>query len=174
MALRVEMKGAAEARALLVHLEGRELQNRTRRGLRSGAKVFRTAYRSEVRGRSDLPRSFAKTDTRNHRSPLGVSTGPKSPLINIFEEGAGVHRIAPGWSGTSEGNATRRSRAGTFTGRMLLAGRAGQRWRGRAFLASEPVTHPGMSARPSIGPVFDRENDHASEAAMAKILEGLE
>lgn len=157
---RIVVQGADEARKLLGQLTGRELSNRVRRGMRAGAKVFRTAYRAEAKGRSDLPDSFAKTDTRNHRN-LSVSTGPQSPLINIFEPGAGSHTIAPG---KLQGSGRRA---------MLLSGRAGARGRSRAFVASGPVQHPGMEARPSLGPVFDREQDDATEAALETIVSGL-
>lgn len=160
--LRVTVTGTKEARHLVASLSGRELQNRSMRGFRAGSKVFRTAYRSEVKSRSDLPGTFAKTKTRQHRTPLGVSVGPSSPLINIFEGGADSHEIAPGGQMSVTGHRA-----------MLLAGPAGDRWRTRPMLASEPVTHPGMGARPSVGPVFEREQDKASDAAMDTILAGL-
>jgi hypothetical protein len=147
MSYRVTIKGTKEARKLLNELSDRELQNRTRRGTRAGAKVLRTAYRAEVRGRSDVPRSFRRTRTRNHRSPLGTSTGPSSPLINIFEVGAKAHAIGK-------------------PGQVLTNPAAG-------FFARGPVAHPGMSARPTIEPVFEREQDDASDATLEAILEGL-
>lgn len=157
MTLVVRVNGTAEARRLTEHLEGREMQNRTRRATRRGAVVFRTAVRAEARSRSDIPDSFAKSKTRGHRTPVGTSTGPTSPLLNIFEEGTKPHMIAPG----------------AESHKLLLSGHAGERWRSRDFVAGEPVRHPGMSARPIIGPVFAAKQDEAAEAAMDEYLRGL-
>lgn len=143
----VVVKGADEAQKLLRSLSGRELQNRTRRGTRAGAAVFRTAVRAAARSRSDLPDSFARTATRGHRSPVGTSTGPTSPLLNIFEGGAGAHEIGG-------------------AGQVLVNREAD-------FFARGPVHHPGMDARPLIGPVFDDKEDEATEAAMATIMAGI-
>lgn len=173
MAQVVQMRGAKEAQALLRELSNRELQNRTRRGTRAGAAVFRREVRAQARSRGDIPNSFAKTATRGHRTPVGTSTGPTSPLLNIFEEGAKVHEIAPGWEGSGSESPTRKARAGTFTGKLLLSGRGGEHYRSRDFVASSPVRHPGMSARPLIGPIFDAKNEEASDVAMTSILEGI-
>lgn len=174
----VQMRGADEARELLKDLSGRDLENRVRRGTRRGAGVFRVKIRSEGRSRSGIPDSFAKTKTRYHRNPVGTSVGPTSPLLNIFEEGANDHTIAPGYSGTSVGGTTRGgnargARAGTFTGRLLMSGEAGDRWRSRDFVAGAPVHHPGMAPRPFIGPIWDSENEKASESAMDEIMRGI-
>jgi hypothetical protein len=144
----VSLRGAPEARKLLDSLTGRELQNRTRRGVRAGAKVLRTEVRAEAKRRPDLPDSFARTATRNHRN-LSTSTGPTSPLLNIFEVGAGVHQIGK-------------------TG-QLLHSQQGE----PLFAARGPVTHPGMDARPLIAPVFARKEEDAGEAAATEILRGL-
>jgi hypothetical protein len=143
----VSLRGGREARKLLDSLSGRELQNRTRRGSRRAAKVFRTAGKAEAKSRADLPDSFARFATKGHRTPVGTSTGPTSPLLNIFEGGAGIHRIgAPG--------------------QLLYNADA-------AFMARGPVTHPGMDARPFIAPVFAENNAEASERAMDDILAGI-
>ena len=173
MTVRVVVRGTREAKQLLESLSGKELQNRTRRATRAGAAVFRRKVRSEAKARSDIPDSFARTKTRGHRTPVGTATGPTSPLLNIFEPGAGVHTIAPGWSGTGRGTATRRARRGTFTGKLLLSGKGGEHYRARDFVASGPVTHPGMAARPFVEPIFESEKDEASETAMDTYLEGL-
>lgn len=149
----VDVRGTAEAKELLETLSGRELQNRMRRATRKGAAVFRAEVRSEAKRRSDIPDSFARTKTRGHRTPVGTSTGPTSPLLNIFEPGAGRHTIAPV--------------------KLLLSGQGGSRWRQRDFVASEPVSHPGMAARPLIGPIFDAHEDEASEAAMTELMAGI-
>lgn len=151
----ISLEGLPEVRQLLQQFEGRQLNNRTRRALRAGAKVFRTGLRDEARSRSDLPKTFAKTRTRAHRNPLGVSVSPQSPLSSIFEGGAVSHQIAP----KSQG---------------LLAGPAGSRSRGRAFVARGPVRHPGMAARPVIGPVFDSEQDDAEDEFGRVLFEGID
>jgi len=148
----VNIVGIPEAKAMLDQFQGRELENRTARATRAGAKVFRRELRSAVK--SGLhPHSFRKTATRNHRTPIGTSVGPTSPLLNIFEGGAGRHTIMPDKAG-------------------MLSGRAGTHYRTRAFAASMPVSHPGMSARPLIGPVFDSTNGEAAEAAMDTLFTG--
>lgn len=153
----VSLRGTKEARELLDSLSGKELQNRTRRATRKGAAIFRAEVRSEARSRSDIPNSFAKTATRGHRTPVGTSIGPTSPLLNIFEEGAGAHTIAPG----------------AKSGKLVLSGKAGDRWRSQDFVASDPVSHPGMGARPLIGPIFDAKEEEASNAAMDELLRGI-
>lgn len=144
----VDLRGLPEVEKLLAAFEGRPLNNRMRRALRAGAKVMREEMRSQARSRSDLPRTFAKTRTRAHRSPLGVSVSPKSPLSNIFEQGAKDHIIAP--------------RDAPF-----LANREA------GFFARGPVSHPGMAARPFIAPVFAAAEDRASEAVERTLFEDL-
>lgn len=156
----VEIRGGPAIARTLNALGGRELQNRTARGTRAGAGVFRRELRAAVKSGTH-PATFRKIATRNHRNPIGTSVGPTSPLINIFEGGAGPHVIAPGEF---------RNRA---TGKLLLSGKGGEHYRPRDFAASMPVTHPGMGSRPLIGPVFDRSNGEAADKAMDKILEGL-
>lgn len=146
---RITVRGTKEAAKLLDSLSGRELRNRTRRGVRSAAKVFRTELRAEASSRSDLPKSFKKTATRNHDNPIATSTGPTSPLINIFEGGAGQHPIG------AKG--------------QLLHSQQGE----PLFAARGPVKHPGMGARPLIGPVFDAKDDEAGDAAILTIFEGI-
>jgi hypothetical protein len=142
----VSVRGTREARELLDSLSGRDLQNRTRRASRRGAKVLRTELRSRVKG-GDYPSSFRKIATKGHRTPVGTSTGPTSPLLNIFEKGAGVHRIGD-------------------PGQPLYNPDAG-------FAARGPVTHPGMDARPLIAPVFAAKHGEAGEQAMDELLKGL-
>lgn len=170
----VNVRGQKEAIRLLDSLSGNELQNRVRRGTRAGAKVFREETRSEAKARSDIPDSFAKTATKGHRTPVGTSTGPTSPLLNIFEVGAGSHPIVPGQSG---GAPIRRGRGGatrpTSTGKGALAGTKGERWRGSDFFTRAAVRHPGMTARPLIGPIFEAKDDEATNAALDSILEGI-
>jgi hypothetical protein len=156
----IEIRGGPAIARTLNALGGRELQNRTARGTRAGAGVFRKELRADVKS-GFHPATFRKVATRNHRNPIGTSVGPTSPLINIFEGGAGSHVIAPGKL-QSSGNRP-----------MLLSGKGGEHYRPRDFAASMPVTHPGMGARPLIGPVFDRSKDRAADAAIDKILEGL-
>jgi hypothetical protein len=142
--VQMELWGMADVQAMLNAYTDRELQNRTRRALRAGAKVFREAMRAQGKGDwSNRPRSFNKTRTRGHRNPLGVSVSPQSPLSNIFEHGAKGHDI----------------------------GKAGQLLYGvnPPFIARGPVHHPGVSARPFIGPVF-AAHEKAAEAAFAKVL----
>jgi hypothetical protein len=152
----VDIRGIPEAKELLEQLSGKELQNRTRRGTRKGAAVLRAEVRSRA-GTGGIPRRFKKTKTKGHRTPVGTSTGPTSPLLNIFESGAGPHAIAPS-RGILSNLGTRRE--------------AGAK-QGAPFFARGAVTHPGMSARPLIGPVWDAKQDEASEATLDGILEGL-
>lgn len=143
----VTVRGKREARALLDSLSGRELVNRTRRATRAGAKVLR----EEVRRRAssgEFPKSFRKTATRNStRGGIRTETGPTSPLVNIFEGGAGSHLIGD-------------------RGQPLVNP-------GEGFFARGPVHHPGMDARPLIGPAFDAKEDAAGDAAIAELLEGI-
>ena len=146
--LTVSLRGGPEARKMLDSLTGRDLQNRVRRGSRRGAAIFRAEVRSRA-GTGGIPRRFRKTGTRGHRLPVGTSTGPTSPLLNIFEGGAGAHPIgAPG---------------------QMLHSQQGEPF----FAARGPVRHPGMGARPLIAPVFAAKNDEASEAATDEIMAGL-
>jgi hypothetical protein len=140
----IDVRGLPETKKLLDSFTGNELQNRVRRGTRAGAKIMRTELRKQATG-SQFPKSFRKTATRGHRTPVGTSTGPKSPLINIFEGGADQHRI--GKQGQALFNA------------------------GEGFFARGPVLHPGMAPRPLIGPVFDATKDRAAEAAMDVIFD---
>lgn len=153
--LSVSLRGDREVRKLLDSLSGRELQNRTRRGTRAGAKVFRQGLRGRVG--SGYPRAYRKLATRNHRNG-STSTGPTTPLLNIFEGGAGHHRIAPkGKPLTNFGR--RREGADKFTGGF--------------FFSPHAVMHPGVAANPLIGPEFDADHDDAASAALDKMLEGI-
>lgn len=146
--LTVSLRGGKEARAMLDSLTGRELQNRTRRASRAGAAIFRAEVRARA-GTGGIPSRFRKTATRGHRMPVGTSTGPTSPLLNIFENGAGAHPIGePG---------------------QMLHSQQGE----PLFAARGTVRHPGMSARPLIAPVFAAKHDEASEDAMDILLAGL-
>jgi hypothetical protein len=152
----IDVRGGKEARELLDSLSGRELQNRTRRGTRRGAAIMRKEVRSRA-GSNGIPSRFRKTATRGHRNPVGTSTGPTSPLVNIFEGGAGRHGI--GGRGQILTNLNSRREAGAS--------------QGPPFFARGPVSHPGMDARPLIGPVFDATNRDAADAAMDEILKGI-
>jgi hypothetical protein len=152
--IEVSVEGRPECQRMLEEFSGSRLNNRTRRGLRAGAKVSRTEMRRQASTRGDLPRSFRKTRTRAHRNPLGVSVSPQSPLSTIFEHGAGAHTIAP-------------------KGRQMLAGKSGEHSRGRAFVAHGAVSHPGMGARPLIGPVFDASHDEAADQFDHVVFEGF-
>jgi hypothetical protein len=149
-----DIQGMPEVQRMLDQVQGRELNNRMRRSLRRGAGVFRDELRAQARARADLPKTFAKTRTRAHRNPLGVSVSPQSPLSSIFEGGAGRHTISAGAGG-------------------ILAGRAGDRSRPAAFIARGAVSHPGMAARPLIGPVFDASQGRASDAFTDELFEGI-
>lgn len=142
----VDVRGLPEAKELLDSFTGRQLQNRIRQATRAGAKVMRTELRSRAQD-PRFPSSFRKTKTRGHRTPLGTSVGPNSPLINIFEPGAKPHQIGG-------------------VGQMLHS------QRGEPFFAAlGPVDHPGMAARPLIGPTFDAAKDEAMKAAVDKLFE---
>jgi hypothetical protein len=151
----VDIRGMKETRDLLESFSGNELQNRVRRGTRAGAKVMRAELRKQAAD-PKFPRSFRRTKTRGHRTPVGTSVGPTSPLINIFEGGAGWHVIAPKAGGVLSNFGDRREAAGDY--------------RGGIFFARGPVSHPGMEARPLIGPVFDATKDKAAEAAIDVIF----
>lgn len=150
----VDVRGLPETRKLLRSLSGQQLQNRVRQGTRAGAKVMRTELRSRAAS-PEFPSSFKKTATRGHRNPVGTSTGPRSPLINIFEPGAGAHPIGGGGQVLSNFE-NRRQDAGDY--------------RGGLFFARGPVDHPGMAARPLIGPTFDATKDAAAQAAIDTIF----
>lgn len=170
----INVRGQREAIKLLDSLSDRELQNRTRRGTRAGAAIFRGSVRREAKARPDIPDSFAETATKGHRTPVGTSTGPTSPLLNIFESGAASHPIIPGQKGGAPSRpGRRRATRPTMTGKGALAGPAGERWRDSGFFSRAPVRHPGMAARPLIGPIFERDEDEATQAALDKFLEGI-
>lgn len=139
MNITIDLRGDEEIKRVLKSYTGREMQNRIRRGNRAGAAVFRKRLKAEGT-RGDLPRTFRKTRTRNHRDG-SVSVSPKSPLSAIFEHGAGQHTIAP--------------RRGPF-----LASGQGE----EPFFARGPVEHPGMRARPVIAPAFRSGEDAATRA----------
>lgn len=144
----VSLRGGREARQMLDSLTGRELQNRVRRGTRRGAGVLRQEVRARA-GSGGIPRRFKKTATKGHRNPVGTSTGPTSPLLNIFEVGADQHMIGA-------------------AGQLLRSGQ------GEPFFAARgPVRHPGMDARPLIDPVFRAKNEEAGEATADEILAGI-
>jgi hypothetical protein len=150
----VDVRGLPETKKLLRSLSDGQLQNRVRQGTRAGAKVMRTELRSRAAS-PQFPRSFRKTATRGHRNPVGTSVGPTSPLLNIFEGGAGSHPIGGGGQVLSNFD-NRRQEAGSY--------------RGGIFFARGPVSHPGMGARPLIGPVFDTTKDEAAKTAMDTIF----
>lgn len=142
----LDIRGLPETRELLASFSDRELQNRVRQGTRAGIKVMRKELRSRAQD-PQYPSSFRKTKTRGHRTPVGTSVGPASPLLNIFEVGAKVHPI--GGQG------------------QLLHSQQGE----PLFAARGPVRHPGMAARPIIGPTFDATHDEAAKAALDKIFQ---
>ncbi len=149
----IDLRGLPEVQKMLAELAPREVNNRTRRGLRAGVKVVRQEMRSQG-ARPGFPKGFRKTRTRSHRTPLGVSVSPTSRLSNIFEHGAKRHTISPRVKG-------------------VLGGPAGERHRARAFFARQPVQHPGMAARPFIAPVFAASEARAQEAFKSTFFEGL-
>lgn len=142
----LDIRGLPETRELLDSFTGNQLQNRVRVATRAGAKVLRTELRSRATD-PQYPSSFRKTKTRGHRTPVGTSTGPDSPLLYIFEVGAKPHGIGKG-APNSQGTKTVLYNAS------------------EAFIARAPVKHPGMAARPIIGPVADAKQDEAAKAAM--------
>lgn len=154
----MSLVGLPETKQLLEQVQGAKLNARMRRSIRRGAKVFREGLRDEARSRSDLPASFAKTRTRDHRNPLGVSVSPKSPLSTIFEHGAEGHMI--GDAGQLLSNfETRRAKADKHTGGF--------------FFARGPVRHPGMGARPFIAPTFDANERKAEKAMGDELFAGI-
>lgn len=144
----LDVRGLPETKAMLAKVEGQQLQNRTRRALRAGAAVFRKELRSEAASRDDLPRTFRKTRTKAHRTPLGISVRPNSPLLSIFEGGAKQHPIGS-------------------SGQILSNPEAG-------FFARGPVSHPGMEARPILEPAFNAAEDEASDAFTRELFAGLD
>ncbi len=145
----IRVVGVKEAQALLEQVSGAKLNARMRRGLRRGAKVFREKIRAEAR-RPGIPATFRRTRTRAHRNPLGVSVSPGSPLSTIFEHGAGRHAIGA---------------AG-----QILHSQQGE----RLFAARGPVSHPGMAARPVVGPAYAAGEAEASAAVGAELMRGIE
>ncbi len=154
-----DVRGLPEVKRMLAQVSGRELNNRMRRSLRRGAKVFREKLRDEARSRADVPKTFAKTRTRPHRNPLGVSVSPQSPLSTIFEHGARRHGIGTPSAILSNFNARREG---------------ADRHRGGFFFARGSVSHPGMAARPVIAPAFERGDREATEAMADELLKGLD
>lgn len=145
---------------MLAKYEPPEMRRRLRRGVTAGARVYRTGLRSRAKSDPAIPDFFAKTKTKSgvRFGLIKTEVGPSSPLWNIFEGGAGAHEIAPG-------------RLGVAGRGLLMSGKAGDRWRGRDFVASMPVRHPGMRARPLAGPVF-RESERAAKRAVAQTVFG--
>lgn len=143
----VDLRGSKDLIALLWTLSDRQLNNRIRRATRRGAAIFRTELRTVAKSRSDLPKTYGKTRTRYHRNPIGTSVSPGSPLSNIFEHGAGQHSI----------------------------GRPGQLLYNAAapFVARGPVQHPGVRARPVIGPAFSAAEGRAVEAMRKELFGGI-
>ncbi len=88
----VDIRGMPEVKKLLGQFEGAPLNNRIRRSLRAAVAVIRPAMRTKARS-GGFPKKFARTRTRPHRNPLGVSISPGSPLSTIFEHGARPHAI---------------------------------------------------------------------------------
>jgi hypothetical protein len=146
MPLVVDVRGLPEVKKLLRSLSGQQLQNRVRQGTRAGISVMRKELRSRAQS-PQFPHTFRKTRTRSHRNPVGTSTAPSSSLVNIFEPGAGAHAI-----GSTRG--------------QLLHSQQGEPF----FAARAPVRHPGMAARPIIGPTFEATKDEAAQAAMDTIF----
>lgn len=91
-AITVDLQGLPEVEKMLAQFDGAPLNNRVRRALRAGIAVIRPALRTRARS-GGFPRKFAKTRTRPHRNPLGVSVSPGSPLSTVFEHGARPHAI---------------------------------------------------------------------------------
>lgn len=92
MSLTLDLRGLPECQAMLDQFQGQPLQNRTRRALRAGIAVIRSALRAKASS-GKFPRKFKRTRTRGHRNPVGVSVSPGSPLSTIFEHGARPHAI---------------------------------------------------------------------------------
>lgn len=90
--LSLDLQGLPECQAMIAQFEGKELNNRARRGLRAGIRVLRGPLRQKASG-GGFPRKFRRTRTRSHRNPIGVSVSPGSPLSTIFEHGAKPHAI---------------------------------------------------------------------------------
>lgn len=142
----VDLAGEAGVQQMLGQLMGRELNNRLRRVVRAGAAVFREVLREKARA-GDFPASFAKTKTTNHRMPIATSVYPASSLVNIFEGGAGEHVIGG-------------------SGQVLFNPDTG-------FAARGPVLHPGMGARPLVGPSFEEGRHGAGDASERALWEGV-
>lgn len=149
-----------KVKRMLAKYEPPEMRRRLRRGVSAGARVYRTGLRSRAKSDPTIPDFFAKTKTKSgvRFGRIKTEVGPKSPLFNIFEGGADSHEIAPG-------------RLGVGGRGLLLSGKAGDRWRSRDFVASMPVRHPGMKARPLAGPVF-REKERAAKREVARTVFG--
>lgn len=146
----LDLRGLPEVKRMLEQVQGAKLKNRVRRALTAASRPVRTEMRRQgaAPGSPRFPRGFRRIPTtQRHQEPLGISVTPKSRLWPIFERGAKPHQI----------------------------GRAGQLLSNQAtgFIARGPVRHPGMAARPLVGPVFDASQAPAGEAFDAKLLEGL-
>lgn len=95
MAAIIDLRGLPEVQRMLAQFTGQELQNRTRKAMRAAIAVIRPPLRAKARS-GGFPKKFAKTRTRGHRNPVGVSLSPGSPLSTIFEHGARAHAIPIG------------------------------------------------------------------------------
>lgn len=155
----IDLRGLPEVNKMLGQFEGAPLRNRTRRALRGAGAVYRKRMRSGGnRGWAKRPKSFYQTRTRNHQNPLSVSVAPKSPLSTIFEGGASDHRI--GASGQVLSNfGSRRQGGADFSGGF--------------FSARGPVSHPGVAARPFVGPIFTEGENEAKDAFTKELFEGI-
>lgn len=179
----VHLEGLPAVRKMLDQFEGQQLQNKMRVAVRAGLKPFQTQLKFEG-DTPGHPHSFTKVpagkvSTHGGESGRAIegSVRPSSPLLNIFEPGAGAHTIAPGSSVTG-----RPGRKGGKPRKAALAGPAGGsgwdnvgRKRKGAFFSRGPVRHPGMSARPIIPAAFAAAEGAATDAianAIFKITTG--
>lgn len=163
----LDFRGLPETIKLVGEYEGRELQNRLRRGARAGISDFRAEMRIVASG-AEYPRSFRKTKTKT--TTRGGASGreieayvrPSSPLFNIFEPGAGEHEIAP--KGRTSGVLAGPEGGGSWD--------PGGRKRQGDFFARGPVRHPGMAARPLLARTFAASVGRA-EDSIANAIFGI-
>lgn len=165
----IHFEGVPQVKAMLAEFSPRQLQNKMRRAVRAGAKVFGGGLKSTAQshhgGAGNVPLSFQKVPAPKVSTHTEGGTGveayvrPKSPLFNVFQPGAKRHTIRPKRRGELKGPAG--------TNRWDSVGRK----RAGAFFAQGPVSHPGMSDRDILSPAFQAKLPEAIDAVVGVLFD---
>jgi len=146
------VEGLPRVKAMLDRYSPRQMQNKMRRVVRAGANAFKPDLIGQARahhgaGDQNVPLSFQKVPAAKVTTHGGAGSDveayirPASPLVNIFEPGAGAHTISP------HGKPLR-GPAGP--GGWTKVGRK----RARDFMTRRSVQHPGLQSRPELPAAF--------------------